>query len=234
MFYGRIINSTISNAITNVGSASGSALPAAPDHVGGCADVPERPRERIGHAGAAGRRRLRATTRRTRWCTSTTRSSSSGSARARWCRCPTLAAPAATCRSSSTPTCPRPRARSATPRSADRSTVRRSRRRSSPGARPNRELRAHHDDLAPGRLEVQRAGAAGESPAEQGTAVPGQLHRSARDRQRPELADLHVGQQRAESVRARARGRHVELRDPSPVRRQRHLESQRRGPRAPR
>ena len=111
------------------------------------------------------------------------------------------AAPAATCRCSSTRTCRRPSG--TVTYAGDWRAARR------PGGhdpdlhrRPAEpELRTHHHDLRRRRVEVQRAGAAGEPPPQQGPAVPGQLHRGARDRQRPELADLHLWQQRAEPVR---------------------------------
>ena len=132
MFYGRIINSTISNAITNVGSASGQISLQLQTTSAGAPSVPERARQRIGHAGQARRRRLRRRHAEPDGARVGRHRSNSGSVRARWCRFPTSAAPAATCRSSSTRTFRSPRARSATPRSADLSTARRSRRRSSP------------------------------------------------------------------------------------------------------
>ena len=59
MFYGRIINSTISNAITNVGSTAGQLSLHRCRHLSRRAGVPERPGERIGDAGPARRRRVR-------------------------------------------------------------------------------------------------------------------------------------------------------------------------------
>ena len=224
LFYGRIINSTISNAITNVGSASGQiSLQLQTTSAG--APLPECARERICHAGQARRRGLRRRhaepdgARVGRHRRTAARCEHDAVGFLRWKRRPQ---PAALHRREPSPALGHGQLR------RDRRTFRWSDdhdadlHRGTTGC----ELRAHHDGFAPGRLEVQRSRTAGESPAEQGTAVPGQLHRGARDRQRPELADLHLGQQRVESVRARARGRHVELRGPSPVRRQRHLESQ--------
>ena len=58
MFYGRIINSTISNAITNVGSPQGQ-LALTLQNTSAGAPLPQRARDRGRHAGAAGRRGLR-------------------------------------------------------------------------------------------------------------------------------------------------------------------------------
>ena len=118
-------------------------------------------------------------------------------------------------------------------RSAVRSTARRSPRRSSPArgrtrtsaaSRRSRHVESKYNGLV---LQLNRR-------LTKGLQFQVELHRSARDRQRPELADLHVGQQRAEPVRPRARGRHVELRSEAPFHRQRDLESRIRRPRAPR
>ena len=67
MFYGRIINSTISNAITNTGMATGQLqLSLTLNTPAGVAGVSEPPRERVGDAGPAEHRLLRSRTRRTR------------------------------------------------------------------------------------------------------------------------------------------------------------------------
>ena len=59
MFYGRIINSTISNAITNVGSGDGQLALQLQNTAAGAPTFPNILAERLVHAGAAGRGRLR-------------------------------------------------------------------------------------------------------------------------------------------------------------------------------
>ena len=72
MFYGRIINSTISNAITNVGSAQGQLALQLQTTSAGAPAFPNVLAERLGHAGRGPTSSSSATTRRTRWSTNGT------------------------------------------------------------------------------------------------------------------------------------------------------------------
>ena len=218
MFYGRIINSTISNAITNVGStpgswrctlqttsagaptfpnvlASASATPVRPDIVVFGDGHPEPARARVGRDPRAAPRRQH-----------------DGLGLVRRQRRPQPAAvhrhqPAAAVGHGQLSRDRRPARRS------DRDHADLHRRAAEP------ELRPDHDDLRHRRFEVQRPGPAAESAAEQGPAVPGELHRSAGHRQRPESQTFTSANNVLNPYDLGPRGGHVELRDPAPVRR---------------